>query len=123
MIRWQPLLALFFSQLNDWGLSSATNSVALPKPKPRAMCERFVVPSIGSRDVACAEWPDIRRFEHFLQLLNLVNDAFNVHASQSSKRRRGAVNLKQQPARNSSLFDQIDGKPSPGNRSHGEIVA
>jgi hypothetical protein len=54
--------------------------------------EHFVVPSIGSRDVACAEWPNIRRFEHFLQLLNLVNDSFNVHASQSSKKRRGAVN-------------------------------
>jgi hypothetical protein len=39
------------------------------------------VPPIGSGDVACAEWPDIRRFEHFLELLNLVNDAFNVHAS------------------------------------------
>jgi hypothetical protein len=30
------------------------------------MGERFVVPSIGSSDVACAKWPDIRRFEHFL---------------------------------------------------------
>jgi hypothetical protein len=62
------------------------------------MREHFVVPSIGSRDVACAEWPNIRRFEHFLELLNLVNDAFNVHASQSSKKRHGAVNLKRQLA-------------------------
>jgi hypothetical protein len=62
------------------GLTSATNPVLLPKTKPWAMREHFVVPSIGSRDVACAEWPDIRRFEHFLQLLNLVNDAFNVHS-------------------------------------------
>ena len=37
-----------------------------------------LVSSIGSRDVACAEWPDIRRFEHFLYLLNLFNEAFNV---------------------------------------------
>ena len=36
------------------------------QPKPRALREHFVVPSIGSRDVACAEWPNIRRFEHFL---------------------------------------------------------
>ena len=36
------------------------------QPKPRALREPFVVPSIGSRDVACAEWPNIRRFEHFL---------------------------------------------------------
>jgi hypothetical protein len=41
--------------------------------------------------MSLALWPNIRRFEHFLKLLNLVNDALNVHASQSSKRRRGAV--------------------------------
>jgi hypothetical protein len=50
--------------------------------------QRLIVPSIRSRDVACAEWPDIRRFEHFLQLFDIVNDAFNVHASQSSKKSR-----------------------------------
>ncbi|MHB8218080.1 MAG: hypothetical protein ACYDDS_18560 [Candidatus Sulfotelmatobacter sp.] len=50
--------------------------------------------SIRRRDVACAEWPDIRRFEHFLKLLNIVNDAFHVHASQSSRKKHGAVNLK-----------------------------
>jgi hypothetical protein len=70
----------------------------LPNSEPRALREHFVVPSIGSRDVAWAEWPNIRRFEHFLQLLDLVNDAFNVHASQSSRRKRGAVNLKRQLA-------------------------
>ena len=58
------------------------------------MGKHLVVSSIGSRDVACAEWPDIRRIEHFLYLLNLVDDAFNIHESQSSKRRRGAVNRK-----------------------------
>jgi hypothetical protein len=30
------------------------------------MREHFVVPSIRSREIACAEWPNIRRFEHFL---------------------------------------------------------
>ena len=44
------------------------------------MCEHFIVPAIGSRDVACAEWPNIRRFEHFLQLLDVVDNAFNVHS-------------------------------------------
>jgi len=53
----------------------------LPQPEPRAVRELIVVPAIGSSDVACAEWPNIRRFEHFLQLLNLVNDALNIHAS------------------------------------------
>src|SRR5580692_7031690 len=65
-------------------ITSAANSVLLPQSEPRAMREHFVMPSIGSRDVACPEWPDIRRFEHFLYLLDLVNNAFNVHASQSS---------------------------------------
>jgi hypothetical protein len=37
------------------------------------------VPSVRRRDIACAEWPYIRRFEHFLQLLDVVDDAFNVH--------------------------------------------
>jgi hypothetical protein len=56
--------------------------------------EHFVVPSIGSRDVARAERPNIWRFEHFLQLLNFVNNAFNVHAPQSSKKNRGWVKPK-----------------------------
>jgi len=38
------------------------------------------MPSIRGRDIACAEWPDIWRFEHFLNLLNFVNNAFNVHS-------------------------------------------
>src|SRR5580692_4318959 len=48
------------------GFTSAANPVLLPQPKPRAMREHFVVPAIRSTDVACAEWPNIRRFEHFL---------------------------------------------------------
>jgi hypothetical protein len=40
------------------------------------------MPSICSREVAWAERPDIRRFEHFPYLLDIANDAFNVHASQ-----------------------------------------
>jgi hypothetical protein len=53
-------------QSDRWSLRSATDPKILPKPKPRAMGEHFVVSSICSRDVACAEWPYIRRFEHFL---------------------------------------------------------
>jgi len=54
----------------------------LPQLEPGALRELFVVPSIGCRDVACAEWPNVRRFEHFPYLLNLVNYAFNIHVSQ-----------------------------------------
>jgi hypothetical protein len=57
------------------------------------MREHLVVPAIRSRDVVYAEWPNIRRLEHFLYLLNLVNDAFNVHASQSSSTKREWVKL------------------------------
>jgi hypothetical protein len=63
----------------------------LPELKPWAMRELFVVPSIGSRDITCGERPDIGRFKHFLQLLNVVNDALNVHAFLSSGKRRAAV--------------------------------
>jgi len=58
------------------------------------MREHFVVSSIRSGDVGCAEWPRIRRFEHFLYLLDVVNDAFNVHAPQSSRRKRDRVKRK-----------------------------
>jgi hypothetical protein len=44
------------------------------------MCEHLIVPSIGCRDVACGQWPNVWRFEHFLKLLDVVNDAFNVHS-------------------------------------------
>jgi hypothetical protein len=58
--------ALALNPISAFGFTSAANSELLPQPKPRATREHFVVPSIGSRDVACAEWPNIRRFEHFL---------------------------------------------------------
>jgi hypothetical protein len=41
--------------------------------------EHFVVPSIQRREVTCTERPNVRYFEHFLQLLDVVNGAFNVH--------------------------------------------
>ena len=45
---------------------AAANSITLPKSKPLTVREQIVVPPIRSREVACAEWPNIRRFEHFL---------------------------------------------------------
>ena len=44
------------------------------------MGEHLVMSSIGGGDVTCAERSNVRRFEHFLQLLDVVNDAFNVHS-------------------------------------------
>ena len=49
-----------------FGFTSAAHTVTLPELKPWALREGLVVPSVGGSDVACAEWPDIRRFEHFL---------------------------------------------------------
>jgi hypothetical protein len=39
------------------------------------------VPSIRERDIACAEWSDVRSLEHFLQLLDVINNALNIHAT------------------------------------------
>ena|GEM_PF-3881482 len=58
--------ALALNPSPAFSFRSAANSELLPKTEPWAMREGFVVPPIGSRDVAWAEWPNIRRFEHFL---------------------------------------------------------
>ena len=55
------------------------------------MGEHLVMPSIRGRDVTGAERPNIRCFEHFLQLLNFVDDAFHVHRSQSSGTKQNSV--------------------------------
>jgi hypothetical protein len=49
-----------------FGLGAAAKSIPLPNPEPRALGQPLIVPSIRSRDIACAEWPNIRGFEHFL---------------------------------------------------------
>src|SRR5271165_239423 len=59
-------LDLRFPQSKHRGLGSTADPIPLPKLKPRAVHKLFVVPAIGSRNVACAEWPNIGRFEHFL---------------------------------------------------------
>lgn len=44
------------------------------------MRELFVVPSVRSRDVAGAQGPNVRSLEHFLELLDFIDNALNVHA-------------------------------------------
>jgi hypothetical protein len=58
--------ALALNPRTAFGFTSAANPVLLPKPKPWAMREHFVVPSIRSREVARTQGSNIRRFEHFL---------------------------------------------------------
>jgi hypothetical protein len=69
-----------FRKLDYWSLRSAADSVVLPQPEPWAVRELFIVPSIRRRDVACAQWPNIRSLEHLLQLLNVIDDSLNIHA-------------------------------------------
>jgi len=59
------------------------------------------MPSIHSRDIACAEGPDVRGLEHFLKLPDVVNNAFNVHPEQYSEPafpNRTAVRCTEPPA-------------------------
>jgi len=49
------------------------------------MRQHFIVPSIGGRDIGFLQWPDIGSFEHLFQLLDFINDAFNVHPQQYSE--------------------------------------
>jgi hypothetical protein len=58
--------ALALNPKPAFGVTSATETTPLPEPKPRAMCEHFIVPSIRSRYVAWAEWPYVGGFEHLL---------------------------------------------------------
>jgi hypothetical protein len=59
-------LAFNFAQRGCRGVGPAADAKMLPQPEPRAISKHLIVPSIGSRDVACAEWSNVRRFEHFL---------------------------------------------------------
>jgi hypothetical protein len=49
------------------------------------MRQHFIVPSIRGRDIAFVKWPDIRSFKHLLELLDFINDAFDVHPQQYSQ--------------------------------------
>jgi hypothetical protein len=49
------------------------------------MRQHFIVPAIRGSDIRFLKWPDIRSFEHLLQLLNFINYAFNVHPQQYSE--------------------------------------
>jgi hypothetical protein len=65
---------------DHWSLRSATDAIPLPNPKPRALCEHFVVPSIRRRDVAYAEWSTVRDFENDFYPLDFGNGLLGVHS-------------------------------------------
>src|ERR1017187_91732 len=59
-------LVLHLAQSEHRGLTSATDTVPLPQPEPRAMREHIVVPSIHSREVARAQRSGVRHGEDAL---------------------------------------------------------
>jgi hypothetical protein len=68
---------------------SAANPVLLPKAKPRAVREHFVVSSIRSREVARTQRSSIRHREDALKALDFGNSLLRVHSSQYLTERRG----------------------------------
>lgn len=42
------------------------------------------MPAICGGNVAFAEWPNVGTFKHFLELLDIINDAFDIHPGQYS---------------------------------------
>ena len=61
--------ALALNPKPGFGFTSAANPEMLPKPKPRAVPEHFVVPPIRSRKVACAQQSRVWNREDALQPL------------------------------------------------------
>jgi hypothetical protein len=58
----------------------AANSGLLPKAKPRAMRQHFVMSSIGSREVAPAERSGVQLCEDALKALDFGNSLPSVHS-------------------------------------------
>ena len=79
-----------FGKLDSRVYSAATDAITFPQPEPRAGCECFVVPSICSKDVGFPEWSNVGTFKHLLELLDVIDDAFNIHPQQYSGTRPAA---------------------------------
>ena len=60
---------------SGWGVRTTSQATVAPSRRARVTVTKRV-PGI----FWTSEGPDIRRFEHFLYLLDFVNDAFNVHS-------------------------------------------
>ena len=45
------------------------------------------MPSICRSDIGCPEWSDVGTFEHLLELLDVMNDALNIHLEQYNEAR------------------------------------
>jgi hypothetical protein len=72
--------ALVHNPKPAFGFTSAANPVPLPKAKPRAVREHFVVPSIRSREVARAQRSRVRHCEDAFKALDFGNCLLGVHS-------------------------------------------
>ena len=73
------MLSLFW-QSDHWSLRSATETIPLPEPKPRAVREHFVVPSIRSHEVPRARRSNVRHHEDALKALDFGYNLLGVHS-------------------------------------------
>ena len=71
---------------------SAAKPALLPKPKPRAMREHFVVPSIRGGEVALIQRSGVRRCEDAIKALDFGNSLLGVHAVSISNMSVAIVN-------------------------------
>ena len=58
---------------------SATNAIALPKPKPGAMCICHIMPAIRSAQIALGEGSRVREGEDAFQSLDFGDSPFLIH--------------------------------------------
>jgi hypothetical protein len=72
-------LRLKFASSGWRELWSATDAEIMPQAEPGALGQHLIMPPVCSGYITCAEWPYIRRFEHFLKLLDFINDALDIH--------------------------------------------
>ena len=75
-------LALDFAQSEHRSLIPATHAISLVQPKPRAVRELLIVPSIGSREIACTQRSGIRHREDALKPFDFSNRLLGVHPPQ-----------------------------------------
>ena len=80
MLEVQQASASRIRELDYRSLASAAETKILPEPEPGTFAIHFIVPAVRSRDVVCAEGPNIGSFEHFLKLLDFIDNALNIHA-------------------------------------------
>jgi len=72
-------MAGLFGQVDYRACGPAADTEILPQAKPRTIGVDFIMPAIGGRDIGGSEWPGIGRFEHLLELPDVIDNAFHIH--------------------------------------------